>query len=97
MMILARLAAAIAAAILLALPAVAPAWAQTLVACREIHPGRNRRRRSRARPRRRSGGSSEIKNQVKNLPYRVLFLGDSITQLWDPAVVEREHGARAAC
>ena len=92
-MSLARPAAAIAIAVLAALAAAAPTWAQNVVACpkftQDVLPAPEPREA--AAP---LGRFEQIKNWVKNLPYRGLFLGDSITQLWSPAYWNETLGRR---
>jgi lysophospholipase L1-like esterase len=84
-MILAQRAAAIALAVLLPVlfPAAAPA--QSLVACHKFTDDvlAAPEPRELAAPRKRF---EEIKEAVKIQPYRALYLGDSITQLWDPTI-----------
>lgn len=78
-MTLAQRAAAIAVAVLLPVAASA----QSLVACRPFTED------VLAAPEPREAAAplhrfEEIKRAVKTEPYRALYLGDSITQLWDP-------------
>jgi lysophospholipase L1-like esterase len=80
-MILAQRAAAIALAVMLPVAASA----QSLLACRPFTQDVI------AAPEPREAGAplkrfEEIKRAVKTQPYRALYLGDSITQLWDPTI-----------
>ena len=85
-MILAQRAAAIALALLL--PAAASAQSsssQSLLACHKFTKDviAAPEPREAAAPLRRF---DEIKRAVKTVHYRALYLGDSITQLWDPTI-----------
>jgi lysophospholipase L1-like esterase len=80
-MILAQRAAAIAFAVMLPVAASA----QSLVACHQFTKDviAAPEPREAAAPIKRF---EEIKQAVKTQPYRALYLGDSITQLWDPRI-----------
>jgi lysophospholipase L1-like esterase len=74
----ARRAAALAVGLMLF---ALPAWAQTQLRCGQFNP-------SAAAPAPRSDAPAvasfnRINTEVKTKPYRVLFLGDSITERWD--------------
>lgn len=84
-MILAQRAAAIAFAVLVPVLVAGAASAQSLVACRPFTKDviAAPEPREAAAPLKRF---EEIKRAVKTQPYRALYLGDSITQLWDPRI-----------
>ena len=84
-MILAQRAAAIAAAVLIPLAVAGGASAQSLVACHKFTDDviAAPEPREAATPLKRF---DEIKQWVKTEHYHALYLGDSITQLWDPAL-----------
>ena len=92
-MSLARHAAAIAIAVLTALLGIAPAEAQEVVACRKFTQD------VLAAPEPREAKDpvqrfEQIKNWVKTQPYQALFLGDSLTQLWNPEIWRDNLGRR---
>jgi lysophospholipase L1-like esterase len=39
---------------------------------------------------------SEINAAVRSTPYRILFLGDSLTERWDPEIWQHDYAARGA-
>jgi lysophospholipase L1-like esterase len=84
-MILAQRAAAIALAFIIPILIPVAASAQSLVTCRPFTQDviAAPEPREAAGPLRRF---DEIKRAVKTEPYRALYLGDSITQLWDPRI-----------
>jgi lysophospholipase L1-like esterase len=84
-MLLAPRAAAIALAILIPILGPGAVSAQSLVACHKFTEDVI----AAPEPREAAGPLKrfdEIKQWVKATPYRALYLGDSITQLWDPAL-----------
>jgi len=92
-MSLARHAAAIAIAVLTALLGAAPAEAQAVVTCRKFTEDvlAAPEPREAAGPVRRF---EQIKGWVKTQPYRAIFLGDSLTELWDPEIWRDDMGRR---
>lgn len=87
--------AAMAAILLAALSVAPPAPAQQMLACRPFAA-----KNLLAPPEPRAGEVArkrfdEIRQAVRTQPYRALFLGDSLTQLWDPEIWQEDFARRS--